>query len=163
MAATTLPPSSSTDAAANCAEPANVVADMTIGARLPSPAVVARMPNAMPKLTDAGATGAMRFRPSRVLLVNPIPGQVEPEGEAGVRAVAAEAALDRRVLRAFRACHAQVLRPRPRVEDQPGVASEQHHDVRRRVRADSGQGEQPGRDLVVGQLGGVSGAERLEV
>jgi hypothetical protein len=60
-----LPPSSSTEAAANCAEPAKVVADMTIGARVPMPTVVARMPNAMPKLADAGVTGAIRFRPSR--------------------------------------------------------------------------------------------------
>jgi hypothetical protein len=29
------------------------------------PAVEARMPNAMPKLAEAGATGAIRFRPSR--------------------------------------------------------------------------------------------------
>ena len=64
-AAAMLPPSSSTDAAANWAEPANVVADMTIGATEPMPAVDARIPNAMPKLAEAGATGAIRFRPSR--------------------------------------------------------------------------------------------------
>src|SRR4030095_13300715 len=93
-----LPPSSSTDAAANCAEPANVVADITIGAREPMPAVDARIPSAMPKLPEAGATGAIRLRPSRELLLNPVPGQVEPEGEACVRAGAAKAELDTRVL-----------------------------------------------------------------
>jgi hypothetical protein len=38
---------------------------MTIGAKEPSPDVDASIPNAMPKLAEAGATGAMRFRPSR--------------------------------------------------------------------------------------------------
>src|SRR5215471_3198709 len=120
-AASTLPPLSRTDVAANCADPANVVADMTIGATEPSPAATARMPNAIPKLAEAGTTGAMRLVPSRYLLGNPVPGQVEPEGEPRVRAVAAEAALDRRVLRRLRTRDAEVLRPRPRVEDESRV------------------------------------------
>src|SRR5690349_15558482 len=143
-AAATLPPLSSTDAAANCAEPANVVADMTIGATEPRPAVTARIPNAIPKLIEAGATGAIRRRPSRELVLNPVPGQIEPEGEPGVRAVAAEAALDGAVLRLLATRDAQVLGPRPRVENEAGVAAEQHHDVRRRVGTDSGEGEQAG-------------------
>src|SRR5262245_21761967 len=158
-----LPPSSSTDAAANCAEPANVVADITIGASEPMPTVDARMPYAMPKLTEAGATGAIRLRPSRELLRNPVPGQVEPEGEAGVRPVATEAALDRGVLRPLRARDAEVLGARPGVEDQSGVTAEQHHDVRRRVGADAGECEQVGRQLVVGQLVDACLAEPLEI
>ncbi len=38
------PPAPRTDAAANCAEPANVVMDITIGATLPIPAAGARTP-----------------------------------------------------------------------------------------------------------------------
>jgi hypothetical protein len=44
MAAATAPPDSITDATANCAEPANVVSDITIGATVPIPASRARMP-----------------------------------------------------------------------------------------------------------------------
>jgi hypothetical protein len=43
-AAATVPPSPITDTAANCADPANVVADMTIGASRPNPAVRASTP-----------------------------------------------------------------------------------------------------------------------
>jgi hypothetical protein len=64
-AVATLPPLSSTDATANCADPAKVVADITIGASEPRPAADARIPKAIPKLAEAGATGAIRFRPSR--------------------------------------------------------------------------------------------------
>src|SRR5262245_44297943 len=117
-AAAMLPPSSSTDAAANCAEPAKVVADITIGARVPIPTLVARMPNAMPKLADAGVTGAIRFRPSRWLSLNPVPRQVEPEGEAGIWPVATEATLDGAVLRLLRSRNPEVFRARPGVEDE---------------------------------------------
>jgi hypothetical protein len=44
IAAATAPPDSSTDATANCADPANVVSDITIGAIMPMPASRARMP-----------------------------------------------------------------------------------------------------------------------
>ena len=51
-AAPTVPPSPRTDTAANCADPANVVADMTIGASHPKPAARASTPNEIPKPDD---------------------------------------------------------------------------------------------------------------
>ena len=44
MAETTPPPAPRIDAAANCAEPANVVADMTIASTEPKPDVCASTP-----------------------------------------------------------------------------------------------------------------------
>src|SRR5207244_10503022 len=63
-AAPTLPPAPPTDTAANCAEPANVVADMTIGATTPKPAERARTPKERPKPKTASASGKIaRPRP----------------------------------------------------------------------------------------------------
>ena len=80
---------------------------------------------------------------------HPVAGQIQPERESGPLAVGAEAPLDRRVLR-LAAGELRVRRPRPRVEHEPRVAAEarQHH-VRRAVRSDPGQREQPRRNLVV--------------
>ena len=58
IAAATAPPDSSTDATANCADPANVVSDITIGATTPMPASRARIPYEAPKATTAMAIGA---------------------------------------------------------------------------------------------------------
>ncbi len=44
IAAATVPPTSRIDAAANCADPANVVIDITIGASTPMPAALASTP-----------------------------------------------------------------------------------------------------------------------
>ncbi len=65
MAARTPPPVPSTDAAANCADPANVVADMTTGATLPIPAASASTPNERPKTNALAAIGATARAPSR--------------------------------------------------------------------------------------------------
>ena len=56
-----------TVAAAICAEPANVVSDMTIGATTPMPASRARIPNETPMTSAANAIGATsRAPPSMV-------------------------------------------------------------------------------------------------
>ena len=64
IAAATAPPDPSTDATANCAEPANVVSDITIGATVPIPASRARMPNDAPKARTATASGAAARMPA---------------------------------------------------------------------------------------------------
>jgi hypothetical protein len=56
---------SSTEAAANCAEPAKVVADMTIAASPSNPAVCERTEKEAPKTAAAAPIGAMRRAPSR--------------------------------------------------------------------------------------------------
>jgi hypothetical protein len=76
--------------------------------------------------------------------------------------VAAKAALDRGVLR-LPPVQARVLRTGPGVEHEPRVAADEHHDVRRRIGADSWEGEQARRDLVVGEVAGVGGRELLQV
>ena len=53
------------DATANCADPAKVVADMTVAARASMPADPASTPNEMPKVTAATAIGAIARAPSR--------------------------------------------------------------------------------------------------
>ena len=64
-AAATVPPAPSTETAANCAEPANVVADITIGAAQPQPAARASRPKDTPNATTATASGAAARAPSR--------------------------------------------------------------------------------------------------
>jgi hypothetical protein len=53
------------DAAANCADPANVVADMTSEASTPIPALRATSPNEAPKNQTVAATAAAVRTPSR--------------------------------------------------------------------------------------------------
>jgi hypothetical protein len=65
MAAGAVPPESSTDAAANCAAPANVVADMNTAAAALSPAVSAKTPNESPKRIGPGVSGKAARMPSR--------------------------------------------------------------------------------------------------
>ena len=64
-AAATVPPSPSTDTEANCAEPANVVADITIGASHPNPTARAITPNEIPNPATAIASGPTARAPSR--------------------------------------------------------------------------------------------------
>ena len=54
-----------TEVAANCADPANVVADMTMGATEPMPAARARTPNDSPNPATAMASGIVDRTPSR--------------------------------------------------------------------------------------------------
>ena len=63
IAAATAPPDSSTEATANCADPANVVSDITIGATTPMPASRARIPYEAPNATTATASGAAARAP----------------------------------------------------------------------------------------------------
>jgi hypothetical protein len=65
MAAATAPPVSSVETTANCAEPANVVADMTMAASGSKPAARARMPNEAANAAAATAIGAIARAPSR--------------------------------------------------------------------------------------------------
>jgi hypothetical protein len=65
MAAATAPPDSSVDTTANCADPANVVADMTTAASASKPAAGARIPKEAPNAAAATAIGAIRRAPSR--------------------------------------------------------------------------------------------------
>src|SRR5438874_6782121 len=65
MAAATLPPVCRIDTAANWADPANVVADIAIGAQTPIPAVRARTPKETPKAITAMPIGTLRRAPSR--------------------------------------------------------------------------------------------------
>src|SRR3954447_14152140 len=97
-AAPTLPAALRTEAAANCADPANVVADMTTDASVPMPADWARRPNETPKTRTAGAMVAARRAPALYGLGDPVTRKEEPEGEPRVAAIGAEAALDRGVL-----------------------------------------------------------------
>jgi hypothetical protein len=64
MAAAAVPPAPSTDTIANCAEPANVVADRTIAASESIPAAVASTPNDAPNARTAGISGAITRIPS---------------------------------------------------------------------------------------------------
>jgi hypothetical protein len=66
MAASAPPPVSSVEAAANCADPAKVVIDMTIAAAGPIPADPARSPKEAPNSTGPGVSGAIARAPSRV-------------------------------------------------------------------------------------------------
>src|SRR5437016_5053077 len=74
------------------------------------------------------------------LLRHPAAREVEPERQPGIRAVATEPPLDGLVCR-LPPVQLRVLRPGPRVEDQPRVSPEQHHQVRRPIRPDSGERE----------------------
>src|SRR5919197_2706221 len=65
-AATTVPASRRIDAAANCAEPDKVVADMTTGASEPIPEARASTPNEAAKRTMAGSSGAIARDPARI-------------------------------------------------------------------------------------------------
>ena len=65
MAETTPPPAPRIDAAANCAEPANVVADMTIASTDSIPEVRASTPNEAPNTNAATPIGATLLAPSR--------------------------------------------------------------------------------------------------
>src|SRR6187200_2573314 len=65
MAAASVPPAESTEVAANCAEPAKVVAEKTTAFRPPRPASRARTPKVTPKAPTATANGAMTRAPSR--------------------------------------------------------------------------------------------------
>src|SRR6185312_6455263 len=60
------PPEPSTEATANCAEPANVVSDMRIGGTMPIPASRARMPNEAPNAATASASGAAARMPATI-------------------------------------------------------------------------------------------------
>src|SRR5437773_4811536 len=59
------PPACRTDVAANCADPANVVTDMTTGATPPMPAARARTPYDRPNPKTATAIGTTATAPSR--------------------------------------------------------------------------------------------------
>lgn len=61
----TLPPAPSTETAANCAEPANVVAEKTIDAPEPIPAARASNPNEIPNSSGPSAIGSPTLTPSR--------------------------------------------------------------------------------------------------
>jgi hypothetical protein len=65
MAVTTPPPAPRIEAAANWAEPAKVVTDITTGATRPMPAARARTPNDTPKTSAATPIGAAARAPSR--------------------------------------------------------------------------------------------------
>src|SRR5712691_3022534 len=75
------PPAPSTETDATCAEPANVVADMTTAAAAPKCEARASTPNDAPSANAAGTSGAAMRKPLRMAL---------PEG-AGLLAVAADA------------------------------------------------------------------------
>ncbi len=64
-AAATVPPSPRTETDANWADPANVVADITIGASQPNPTARASTPNEIPNPTTATASGPTARAPSR--------------------------------------------------------------------------------------------------
>src|SRR5918999_787892 len=136
---------------------------MTTAATASKPAAPDRTPNDAPKAAAATAMGAMRRAPSLcpALLVDPVTREIEPEGEPSVATVRTEAALDARVLHRLAPVQPRELWPCPGVEDEPRIATEQHHHVRRGVGADSGKLQQPRLDLLVGQVG-LSG-ELLEV
>ena len=65
-AAATVPPASSTETEANCAAPANVVADMTTAAAAPNPVASASTPYDSPKRIGLGASGSAARMPSRI-------------------------------------------------------------------------------------------------
>jgi hypothetical protein len=59
-----VPPAPRTETIANCAEPANVVADMTSAASESIPAALARTPKEAPNATIAGMSGSITRAPS---------------------------------------------------------------------------------------------------
>src|SRR5918994_3729312 len=76
MAATSPPPSSRIDATANCEEPANVVADMTIGATTPMSAARASTPNETPKSGTVIAIGSAARTPGETIASGSGAGEV---------------------------------------------------------------------------------------
>ena len=64
MAAAAVPPALSTETAANWAEPANVVSDITIEATPSNPAACERTPNEAPNASTAGSRGATAREPA---------------------------------------------------------------------------------------------------
>ena len=66
IAAAAPPPVSRIDAAANCAEPAKVVADISRAAAQPMPASPDSRPNEAPKSSGASASGRAARTPSRM-------------------------------------------------------------------------------------------------
>src|SRR5687768_13632296 len=67
MAATAPPPAARTETAANCAAPANVVADMAMAASAVSPAARASTPNDSPNASAAIESGRAARTPARTL------------------------------------------------------------------------------------------------
>ena len=65
MAASAVPPAPNTDTAANCAEPANVVALMATVANGSKPAERANTPNEAPNSPTAGRSVAIARAPAR--------------------------------------------------------------------------------------------------
>ena len=65
MAAAAVPPAPSTDTTANCAEPANVVADMTTAASVSTPEARASTQTRTLNATIAGKSGRIARKPSR--------------------------------------------------------------------------------------------------
>ena len=65
IAAAALPLDPRIETAANCAEPAKVVADMTSGATAPRPEVRASSPKETPKNQTVAAIGSEARTPSR--------------------------------------------------------------------------------------------------
>src|SRR4029077_9378288 len=101
-------------------------------------------------------------RISRSILRQPISSQKEPERQPGVTPVPFEAALDRPIAhRPLSAEQPRVRGPSPRVEDEPVVASEHQHDVRRGVGSNTRKRQQPGGHLIVRQVVARRGRERL--
>src|SRR5215208_6969935 len=89
-----------------------------------------------------GAAGAQSLRNLDSGFRHPVPGQKQPERKAGIGPIAAKTTDDRGVRDLLLADEPCVLRPRPGVEYETRVAAEQHHHVRRGVRAYAGEREQ---------------------
>jgi hypothetical protein len=71
-AAAAVPPAESTDIAANCADPANVVAENTTTDSASKPASDARTPKVRPKAATAGVSGRIARAPAPVVRASSI-------------------------------------------------------------------------------------------
>src|SRR5215470_566545 len=94
MAAATPPPAPSSDTVATCAEPANVVIDMTIAATALKPDARARTPKLAPSTNAAGNNGAATRNPLPIGLAyaaqRPLGGEMNAYTAAHLDDIAAE-------------------------------------------------------------------------
>ena len=99
------------------------------------------------------ASMACGGRPGQPSSGHPVARHEQPERQPRLIAVArGTVAGSRRRSRASSPPGPRVVRPGPRVEDQPGVPADRHHDVRGRVRSHAREREERPLELVVGQF-----------
>src|SRR6266540_2430066 len=94
---------------------------------------------------------------------DPVAGEDQPEGKAGIRPVSPEPAGHGGVAHGLPPDVPGICRPGPGIEDQLGIAAQRQHDVRRRVRPDSRERKEPPLELRVGEILWRGPPQRLQI